>query len=1093
MTPPLTLNLFGGVSLWHDGVALATPKSRKGLALFLYLACTGRAHEREALADLLWDATSTRQSLSNLRTVLSRLPAPLAAHLLIDRATVAVDPAGSRLVDALELERVVKTATAALNAQSATQLATALASYQGKFLDGFSVEDATRFTEWLVVERERLRYLALDGYQQLTTYYLVSGDYEAGIEVATALLRLDPTDETGHAHLIRLLAYSGQRAAALVQFDAYRRLLQAEFGVEPDAALQALYRQIRDDTLTAPHPVAAEAPIPRHNLPAQLTALLGRQTAITAVQALLRRPEVRLVTLTGPGGVGKSRLGEAVAWSLLTDFADGVFLIELAAVRDPHLVISTIAQTLDVRDQGSTPLPARLQEYLQEKQLLLLIDNFEQVIDAAPRLLQLLRACPQVKILVTSRETLRLRGEQEFPVPILAPADAVELFAQRAQAVQPTFTLNERTTEIVTTICQQLDYLPLAIELAAAQSKLFAPSAIRARLQDRFAFLVGRTRDLPDRQRTLRATLDWSYDLLTAEEKRLFRGLAVFRGGFTREAAQAVTGLSLRDLHLFVNKSLLQINQTYDRYEMHELLYQYAQEKLADDPAWRHRLSARHSYYYCQWVQHQEVAIKGADTAYALRKIDCEFDNLNAAWLWSLEERNVELLYNTAKIFCIYYLVRSRDTAGYAIVERSLTMLQSQALADEQGTALSEQLVIKLTICLARFALRMGRLPQAGQAITAVLQQVMQSPDRHTMQSLQAEALLVHGHILYSTHLVGAYHAYSEAEALFQTIGDTWNRANALMALGATAQDLGQLVQASQYYEACVALRRQLDGPRALGEALLRLADHRQEQLLLREAQMLVEEALAIFRRLDDLRWQAHSYGQRGFLALYRCDYAACIRDCDRAVALLTQLDREHEAIHWLYHAATAHFCQDNDVQVVQYLARCQGVAQRFADTFWEALCTFLTGCRLLSKGDYPAALFTLQSTEAQLFDRSEVSYVWAIASYVHWQLADYAAARQAVTQALAAAIAHTSIRTLALALPMAALLLQQQTGDAPRAAMIYRLAETLPYVGNSPFFMRIIGQRLLPAAAVSPYQREVLSDPWLTARAIYQQLLMEQ
>jgi len=333
MTPSLTLTLFGGVSLWHDGVALAAPKSRKGLALFLYLACTGRAHTREALADLLWDATSTSQSLSNLRTILSRLPAPLAAHLLISRATIAVDPAGSRLVDAVELERVVKSTSAALNAQSASQLATALASYQGEFLDGFSVEDATRFTEWLVVERERLRYLALDGYQQLTAYYLGSGDYEAGIQVATSLLRLDPTDETGHAYLIRLLAYSGQRAAALAQFDTYRRMLQAEFGVEPDAALQALYSQIRDDRLTAPRPVVAEAPTPRHNLPAQLTALLGRQPEIAAVQAHIRQPDIRLVTLTGPGGVGKSRLGEAVAWSLLADFADGVFLIELAAVR----------------------------------------------------------------------------------------------------------------------------------------------------------------------------------------------------------------------------------------------------------------------------------------------------------------------------------------------------------------------------------------------------------------------------------------------------------------------------------------------------------------------------------------------------------------------------------------------------------------------------------------------------------------------------------------------------------------------------------------------------------------------------------------
>lgn len=333
-----------------------------------------------------------------------------------------------------------------------------------------------------------------------------------------------------------------------------------------------------------------------------------------------------------------------------------------------------------------------------------------------------------------------------------------------------------------------------------------------------------------------------------------------------------------------------------------------------------------------------------------------------------------------------------------------------------------------------------------------------------------------------------------EAEALFAQVGDEWNRANALMALGAAAQDLGDLARAGRCYETGVALRRQLNGPRALGEALLRLADYRQEQLRLIEARALVEEAMTIFQRLDDAHWQAHSYGQLGLIALYRCDYTECVEHCDRAVDLLTQLERAHETVHWLYHAATAHLCLDDDAQVVHYLTRCAGVAQRFANHFWRALCTFLTGCRLLGRGQHRAALATLQEVEAQLGDRVEVSFVWAMTGYVYWRLGDYGAAQQMVIRALAAAQANSSVGTLALALPAAALLLQRQGVEPQRVAQLYALAETLPYVGASPFFWRLAGQQLVapaqsPLPANAELDQERHPDLWTVAREVQAQL----
>jgi NB-ARC domain len=293
---------------------------------------------------------------------------------------------------------------------------------------------------------------------------------------------------------------------------------------------------------------------PMYNLPVQLTSLIGREQEVAAACVRLRRSDVRLLTLTGTGGIGKTSLALRVATDLLNDFPDGVCLVLLAPISDPDLVVSTIAQTLGIKEVGARPLLDLLKAHLQEKHLLLFLDNFEQVVIAAPVLTELLETCPALKLLVTSREVLRLRGEQELSVPPLALPDliclppseslsqyaAVALFIQRAQAVKPDFHLTDANASSIAAICARLDGLPLALELAAARLKHLPVQALLARLEHRLLLLTQGPRDVHVRQQTLRNTIQWSYDLLSVHEQRLFRRLSVFVGGCTLEAIEAL-------------------------------------------------------------------------------------------------------------------------------------------------------------------------------------------------------------------------------------------------------------------------------------------------------------------------------------------------------------------------------------------------------------------------------------------------------------------------------------------------------------------------------------------------------------------------
>jgi predicted ATPase len=563
-----------------------------------------------------------------------------------------------------------------------SSLTAAVALYRDDFLAGFTLPDSPAFDEWQFFQTEGLRRELAGALECLARGHSARGEVETGIPYARRWVALDPLHEAAQRCLMRLYARSGQRAAALRQYAACERILGEELSAPPEQETTRLYRAIRErrepdtfvgvnargssleqgqdrplpgdeDRAHASAVPAAGRPVRAHNLPAQATPFIGREVQLAEVREMLGRPEVRLLTLTGVGGTGKTRLALQVAAGLVDAFADGVCFVALAPIRDPALVVPTVAAALGVRESEQVSLLESLKYALQDRERLLVIDNFEQVVEAAPAVGELLAAASRLKVLVTSRARLHIYGEHEYRVPPmatpgpedlppldrLARVEAVQLFVQRACAAAAGFALDEGNALAVAQICARLDGLPLAIELTAARVRLFSPQSMLPRLGDRLQFLTGGPRDLPARQRTLRATIEWSHDLLDADEQTLFCRLSVFAGGFTLDAAEAVLDPPsiLHTLQSLVDQSLLQVFEVdrAPRFTMLETVREYAAERL-EESGRAETIRQRHARCFLALAEEAEVEQWGPRVAVWVDRLEGERDNLRAALAWSM-------------------------------------------------------------------------------------------------------------------------------------------------------------------------------------------------------------------------------------------------------------------------------------------------------------------------------------------------------------------------------------------------------------------------------------------------------------------------
>ena len=614
---------------------------------------------------------------------------------------------------------------------------------------------------------------------------------------------------------------------------------------------------VRDRLLDAP---ARSEPRP-NNLPVQRTAFIGREHEATALRQLLSRADVRLVTLTGPGGIGKTRLASQVVGEIANQFPGGVCFVPLSAVGEGRLIASTIAQALGVHDTGSQSPQESLKEYLGglDQPMLLLLDNFEHLISAAPAVAQLLTSGPKVKVVVTSQAPLHVYGEHEFPVPPLALPDpksipplevlsrlpAVALFVERAQAVKHEFTLTKDNAAVVTAICARLDGLPLAIELAAARIKMLSPSAMLARLESRLNLLTGGARDLPTRQQTLRSTVDWSYGLLNTAEQTLLRRLSVFTGGCTLEGVEAVCdtkgdlGLDVLDgMESMVDKSLAQhVEQVVGepRFLMLSTIREYALEGLAesDDEAATRRA---HAAYYL--VLAEEGAEDAATHPEWLDRFEVEHDNFRLALDHLIKTGDADWGLRLGTALFHFWETREHLTEGRDTIARLLAL---------EGAAARPKMRARLLFAGAVLAGEQGDYGPAQQLFEDSLETCLE-------------------------------------------LGDNRGVAVALNALAVNARDRGEVDVASLLFERCVAIWRDLGDSANIARALSNLASVMKVRGEYARASSLYDECLVLFRKVGDGTGVAWTLNYQGDVARDRADFAAARSFCEQSLAAFRQL-----------------------------------------------------------------------------------------------------------------------------------------------------------------------------------------------------------
>jgi DNA-binding SARP family transcriptional activator/predicted ATPase len=857
----LQLTLLGDCRIEWDGEPLAGLSLSKARALLCYLAVTGRPQTRSALIELLWGGMGEAVARRNLRVVLTKLRAAVSDYVLTTRTDIAFNTHLPHTLDVAQFEQAAQTALDApgpLAANHVTTLEQSFARYKGEFLSGLEVHRAAAFEEWVVLQRERLRRLALQVGERLAQHYEATRQTRAGIAVCQRLIQIDPLQEEVHRHLMGLLWQNGQPAEALRQFEQCRRALAEELGIAPDGATLALVARIRaemrgrDDLLTPNSTPSA----PNHNLPAPTTPFVGRAKEMAQAEALLSDPTCRLLTLIGLGGVGKTRLALQIAHNLLaahhtTPFRHGIYFVSLAACDTADQMVAAMAGALQLTFSGSQVIRQQWLSHLRGKAMLLVLDNFEHLVREAPLLTEMLQAANELKLLVTSRERLDLHEEWLLDVHGLLclaantaeSSDAVQLFTQRARRLHVQFD-EVVVQDEVADICRMLEGLPLGIELAAGWVRAHTCHEIAHKIRHSLDFLQTSTQNVPLRHRSLRIAFDYSWDMLTREEADTLARLAVFRGEFDASAAASVAGAMQLDLERLADKSLVE-RKGDERWAIHAMLRQYLAEKLGESE-WA-EAQARHARFYAQVIAQRAPLRETAAEPEALGQLRRDIGNAHAAWEWLMNQLKPDAKNLAETIACInqcapmlaYFYIRE---CGYQEGWRLFADARQAMLCSgwKDGGDEKSSTLARIELLLAEFAFSLSQYAEVVALIETALP-VLRRMGQHVAA---AEALAVLG----KARIRMGQYATTDAMlidslVLFDSAGNRKGSTVALNWLAAWHSNQGQYEEAQAYFEKCLDIFRETGYRRGIANTLNNLGSNYGRNDQFSEEQPLYEEA----------------------------------------------------------------------------------------------------------------------------------------------------------------------------------------------------------------------------------------------------------
>lgn len=975
---------------------IETFESQKVRAILAYLASqAGNIFYRDKLAGLFWPDMPNTNARRNLNQAIYNLRRSLndrensSPFLLSSSETIQFNWDSRTWVDVFDFDRFIEKVVThgespeALCRECVQRLNQVEQIYRGEFLENLQLDNNNGFEEWVVTRRENIHQKFLNSLSKLITYYENCGQYDLALIYARRKYEFDPLLEKNVRNMMRLLAFSGQRNSALLLYKDLVEALDRELGVQPEQETRELSRQLSEE-----HAGQILFFTKINSLPNMLTPTIGRDEEISKVCQLLEKPDCRLLTITGVGGSGKTSLGIEVGRQLIPKFRNGISWVDANTLQSVDTLAVALAEALSYPLQKQSDALDQLFHFLKSKEILLIFDGFENRLDGVPLITSILKHAPGCKVLVTSRSRLNLKLEHVYPLrglSFLAASDnetlydysAVRLFLDAALRINPDFQPSQVDLHSIVEICRTVDGMPLGILLSAAWVGVYTPSEIAQEVKDSLNFLNVGWQDLPDRQRSLRASFNYSWRLLSEEERRVAQGLSVFQGRFSRNAAQEITRATAHIIGELESKSLLQRLET-GYYRMHELVRFFAREKLAQNTERWQQAYNSHSLYYLNIIQQWDHKLKNANQSWVISEIDVEHENIRAAWDWAVSVRNSDLLIQACEGLCTYYDLRVRFREGKSACEQAVEVVSDETLD-----------YFLIYIWQLHFQRLLNEVEQAEQGLIYCLN-MLQNQKNSASEYTKANGIVKYelGMVYMHTDRQQARKYLEDGIAIFKLGSNSWELMHALIALGEILHHLGEFNTSQKHFVEADKIAQNVGETQYISQIYRWQAFNawRLGNILL--GKDLLEESIRFRQQSNDTASLAMSQADYANMVAAIGEFNEAKIAYDKAIPILDHLGFQYEYIRAVFIRNIAELWNGDYASIGKTLDRDLSVAKSVGDQRIEAGLKGLKGQLLFAEGNVTGAeIWLLDSIEqySQINQADELSGVYAVLAAIYF------------------------------------------------------------------------------------------------------------